>query len=88
MSSNSGTVDHRFWKGKNVFSQDIQDLKEAGLAFGYKMGAKVTGYSVSTPTNPSLYKLGSLEEIITDSIIGDVSDLEKLRQSIKGRIRI
>lgn len=41
-------------------------------------GARVTGYALEPPTNPSLFKMCHLEERM-HSVIGDIRDLEKLK---------
>lgn len=42
-------------------------------------GAEVTGYSLTPPTNPSLFKLTKMDEKM-HSVIGDIRDLEHLKQ--------
>lgn len=42
-------------------------------------GAKVTGYSLNPPTNPSLFKLSGIENSL-NSVIGDIRDFEHLKK--------
>jgi CDP-glucose 4,6-dehydratase len=46
------------------------------------MGAKTCGYALDTPTDPGLYDLARVDELI-QSKIADVGDLSKLRQLIE-----
>lgn len=45
------------------------------------LGAKVTGYALAPPTDPSLFALCNIDSMMT-SIIGDIRDREKLRDAI------
>jgi CDP-glucose 4,6-dehydratase len=47
-----------------------------------KLGAKVFGFSTPPPTDPSLFNLARLNELVT-TIEGDVRDLEAVRSAIK-----
>ena len=40
-------------------------------------GAEVTGYSLTPPTDPSLFEIAGLEDTIK-SVVGDIRDLEHL----------
>lgn len=79
----SGRVEHSFWAGKNVFLTGHTGFKGSWLCIWlHSMGAKVTGYSLAAPTSPSLYELGNLQDILEESVIGDVTDFEMLRRSL------
>ena len=72
-------TDKLFWNGKKIFVTGHSGFKGAWLAFILKLfGAEVKGYSLQPPTSPNLFDLIKLEKI-TNSIIGDVRDLEKLQ---------
>jgi len=80
----SGRVDHSFWAGKNVFLTGHTGFKGSWISIWlHNMGAKVTGYSLPAPTTPSLFELGEIEHVLVESVIGDVTDLEMLRQSLQ-----
>lgn len=80
----SGRVEHSFWAGKNVFLTGHTGFKGSWLSIWlHSMGAKVTGYSLPAPTSPSLYELGNLEDVLEESVIGDVTDFELLRRSLQ-----
>ncbi|NEW07895.1 hypothetical protein GK047_18000 [Paenibacillus sp. SYP-B3998] len=44
---------------------------------------KANLYSLPAPTTPSLFELGNVEDILVESVIGDVTDLEMLKRSLK-----
>ena len=61
-------------------SQGIQALKVPWLCrILTDMGAVVAGYAKEPPTNPSLFYGAGLGETM-DSVIGDIRDLEHLKQ--------
>ncbi|MDK8183527.1 CDP-glucose 4,6-dehydratase [Paenibacillus sp. UMB4589-SE434] len=79
----SGRVDRSFWRGKNVFLTGHTGFKGGWLSLWlHSMGANVTGYSLSAPTTPSLFELSKLENVLIRSIIGDVTDLGLLQESL------
>ena len=70
-----------FWNGKKVFLTGHTGFKGAWHSFILDFfGAKVTGYSLESPTNPSLFSLLNLEKKI-HSVIGDIRDFEKLKKT-------
>ncbi|MWC30907.1 CDP-glucose 4,6-dehydratase [Paenibacillus sp. MMS18-CY102] len=80
----SGIVDRSFWEGKSVFLTGHTGFKGSWLSLWlHNMGATITGYALPAPTKPSLFELANLTDILESSIIGDIADLELLRQSIK-----
>jgi hypothetical protein len=46
------------------------------------LGARVAGYALEPPTQPSLFELAKVEELI-DSQIGDVRDLDTLAARVR-----
>jgi len=70
-----------FWKGKKVFLTGHTGFKGSWLSLWLNLhGAKVRGYALKPPTQPSLFdeaKLGSH----VDSVIGDIADLNRLRRA-------
>lgn len=73
-------VNRDFWKGKKVFLTGHTGFKGAWLTFILSsFGAEVTGYSLESPTAPSLFELIKPEEKI-HSIIGDIRNYEYLQR--------
>lgn len=67
-----------FYSGKRVLVTGHTGFKGTWLCKMLVMaGAKVTGYSLEPPTNPSLFAISGLQTQM-DSIIGDIRDLPRL----------
>lgn len=75
-------IDRDFWKGKRVFITGHTGFKGAWLCLWLNlMGANVTGYALSPPTNPSLFELSGVDKLV-NSIIGDVRHESKLSKAM------
>ncbi|WDF51492.1 CDP-glucose 4,6-dehydratase [Paenibacillus sp. KACC 21273] len=73
-----------FWKDKNVFLTGHTGFKGSWLSLWlYKLGANVTGYSHPAPTSPSLFEIARIEELLTNSFIGDINNYKFLCESIQ-----
>ncbi|WP_068779045.1 CDP-glucose 4,6-dehydratase [Paenibacillus sp. GM2] len=73
-------IDSAFWKDKKVFLTGHTGFKGSWLSIWLSsMGAQVTGYSLEPNTQPNLYELLNVEELITKSVIADVRDRESLQ---------
>lgn len=73
-------VDAKFWQGKKVFITGHTGFKGSWLSLWLSsLGAKVTGYALNPPTNPSLFDLCRLGEKVS-SVIADIRDGERLKQ--------
>lgn len=71
-----------FYKNKKVFITGHTGFKGSWLSKILTMaGAEVTGFSQLPSTKPSLFNILNIDERI-DSIIGDVRDLENLKEAI------
>jgi CDP-glucose 4,6-dehydratase len=71
-------IDLQFWQGKRVLVTGHTGFKGSWLCkILINSGAAVTGYSLSPPTEPSIFQLCGLENGM-NSVIGDVRDFEKL----------
>lgn len=72
-----------FWQGKKVFLTGHTGFKGSWLCLWlHTLGAKVTGYALDPPTEPSLFKLCSIDEFV-DSVIADIRDRERLNEAMK-----
>lgn len=70
-----GVIDREFWKGRRVLVTGHTGFKGAWLVLWLeKLGAKVTGFSLDVPTEPSIFSVLKPHCSFT-SIEGDVRDL-------------
>ena len=77
-------INRKFWKNKRVFITGHTGFKGSWLSiFLTHLGAEVTGYSLKPNTNPSLFKLAKVNNVIKKSIIADIRDYKKLYIEIK-----
>ena len=71
----------KFYQGKRVLVTGHTGFKGSWLCRILLLaGARVTGYSLKPPTDPSLFQIMELETEM-DSVIGDIRDLEALKQT-------
>lgn len=84
-SSNPQRLQHSFdafYSGKRVFVTGHTGFKGSWLCLWlHMMGAKVTGYALRPPTDPNLFELCKLDELVT-SIIADVRDAGSLAEAM------
>jgi len=75
-------ADLGFWQNKRVLVTGHTGFKGGWLSLWlHQLGASVKGFALEPETNPSLFNVLDLEELI-DSDIGDIRDLESLRRTI------
>jgi CDP-glucose 4,6-dehydratase len=78
----TGAVDPAFWRDRRVLLTGHTGFKGAWLSLWLQsLGARVTGFSVDVPTQPSLYELARAREGM-ESIEGDVRDPEALAAAV------
>ncbi|MDR1940765.1 MAG: GDP-mannose 4,6-dehydratase, partial [Endomicrobium sp.] len=71
-----------FYKNKKIFITGHTGFKGAWLcAILNILGAKITGYSLSAPTNPNLFELSNIESSV-NTIFADIRDLQGLKQAL------
>lgn len=76
-------LDKYFWKNRKVFLTGHTGFKGAWLSLWlHDLGAAVTGYALHPPTNPSLFELARVEELV-DSVIDDVRDNRMLADAMR-----
>ncbi|MBI4839266.1 MAG: CDP-glucose 4,6-dehydratase [Nitrospirae bacterium] len=67
-------INRAFWKDKKVFITGHTGFKGTWLSlFLYSLGAKISGYALNPPTEPSLYELCKINRFV-NSKIADVRD--------------
>jgi CDP-glucose 4,6-dehydratase len=72
-----------WWNSRSVLVTGHTGFKGAWLCMLlHKLGANVVGFSTPPPTDPSLFNLARLNEIVT-TIDGDVRDLEAVKSAVK-----
>lgn len=75
-------VDSSFWKDKKVFVTGHTGFKGSWLCLWLNLlEADVTGYALQPPTQPSLFELGKIDQLV-QSIIGDVRNGVELNQAM------
>jgi len=75
-------IDTSFWKGRRVFLTGHTGFKGSWLSLWLHMlGAKVTGYALEPPTQPSLFEQASIGDTV-QSIFADIRDFLQLRNAI------
>ena len=66
-----------FWRGKRVLLTGHTGFKGSWMALWLReAGCQLTGYSLSPPTQPSLFELANVGTGI-ESEIGDIRDLDR-----------
>ena len=72
-----------FWRGKRVFVTGHTGFKGSWLVLLLQsLGARVAGYALPPPTEPSLYVLARVGDAV-ESITGDIRDLGALAQALR-----
>ena len=73
----------KFWQGKTVLVTGHTGFKGGWLSLWLQsLGAKVVGYSLPAPTEPSLFEVAYVANQMT-SLTGDIRDLENLKSVIE-----
>ncbi|MBF0408692.1 MAG: CDP-glucose 4,6-dehydratase [Candidatus Riflebacteria bacterium] len=71
-----------FWKNKRVFLTGHTGFKGSWLSLWLSsLGSKVMGYSLEAPSNPNLFKIARISDLI-ESKHGNIEDFESLNSAI------
>lgn len=75
-------IDKSFWQHKKVFITGHTGFKGSWLSLWlHLLGAEITGYALNPPTDPSLFKLCKVDELLR-SITADVRDSKLLKEAM------
>ncbi|MEK7990354.1 MAG: CDP-glucose 4,6-dehydratase [Thiotrichaceae bacterium] len=76
-------MEHSFWQHKTVLVTGHTGFKGSWLSLWLQqLGAKVVGFSLSIPTQPSLFEIARVSENMT-SIFGDIRDLKAVKNLLQ-----
>jgi CDP-glucose 4,6-dehydratase len=76
-------IDQAFWENRKVFLTGHTGFKGSWLCLWLTLlGARVTGFALAPPTDPSLFELARVDELV-DSRISDVRNAECLARAIE-----
>lgn len=77
-------VDSRIWRGTDVFVTGHTGFKGGWLTLWLaEMGARVHGYALNPPTEPSLYRTARVAETLKADTRADLADLPALQSALK-----
>ncbi len=80
---NRSAANADFYKGKTVFLTGHTGFKGSWLSLALvKAGARVVGYSLVPPTDPNLYDIAGIADLV-DTHIGDVRDFDSLDRAMR-----
>jgi CDP-glucose 4,6-dehydratase len=80
--ANGGIVDPGFWRDRRVLVTGHTGFKGSWMALWLQaLGARVTGFALDVPTQPSLYELARVHEGM-DSVAGDVRDHDAIAAAV------
>jgi len=84
MGLSLGQVSPDFWIGKKVFLTGHTGFKGSWLAYWlHLMGARVSGYALAPNTEPAIFNILRLDNLIEESHIADIRDSQRLSSVIQ-----
>ncbi|MDA8983840.1 CDP-glucose 4,6-dehydratase, partial [Planktomarina temperata] len=77
-------INKEFWQSRRVFITGHTGFKGSWLAYWLtQLGADVTGFSLEPNTDPSIYKLLALDNLVK-TVFGDIRQINDLRDAMLG----
>jgi CDP-glucose 4,6-dehydratase len=77
-------ADPAFWRGRRVLLTGHTGFKGAWLALWlHALGAEVHGFSAAPPSDPSLYELARVADVLAGETLGDVRDAPTVRGAVQ-----
>ena len=74
----------KFWRGRHVLITGHTGFKGSWLCLWLtSLGATVHGYALSPPTDPSLFEVAKIGDLIASSEIADIRDSEALSAALR-----
>lgn len=72
-----------FWQGRRVFLTGHTGFKGSWLALWLgQLGAKVSGYALAPPTEPSLFALANIDDSLVQHTLADIRDLDAVKRAM------
>ncbi len=72
-----------FWKDRRVFLTGHTGFKGAWLSLWLaELGAKVSGFALAPVSEPNLFELAGIADLLSANVIADVRELNALRQAV------
>ena len=77
-------MNSRTWSNRSVFVTGHTGFKGGWLSLWlHHLGAQVHGYALNPPTEPNLFEVARVSELLTTDTRANVTDLDELQSSLK-----
>ena len=77
-------IDPSFWQGRSVFVTGHTGFKGGWLVLWlHQLGAKVHGYALSPPTEPSLFEVADIKSKLVSDTRSDLADFAAMKSALK-----